>query len=388
MSSRRRFLAMTTIALAATRFRAGPPNPLRAAVIGHTGRGDFGHGLDAALANRDAVEVVAVADAADAARDRALQRTGAKRFYADYREMLDKEHPNLVVVGPRITPERRDMLLAAINAGAHVLSEKPFVRTPADGDEVLAIADKKNLKIAVAHQMHLAPCVVHLKKRLADGLLGELVEMRAFGKQDKRAGGEDLLVLGVHLFDLMRLFAGNPRSCEAVVLETGRPATRADAHPATEDIGPVLGDQIAAQFTFDNGVVGHFTSSAKLREEAGHWGIELVGTKGSARILADIWPRLMTKSHTKWDDTGRTDAWRPLDDDPSLKIPATQRTTAAANARVVDDWLAAAIAENRDPACSGRNAAWAVEMVHAVWRAGVAGARVKLPLVERAHALA
>jgi predicted dehydrogenase len=387
MLSRRQLLASGAIAFAGAQLRAAEGPRLGAAVIGHTGRGDFGHGLDTALAGRNNIEVIAVADAADNARDRALVRTGAKRFYGDYREMLDKERPDLVVVGPRITPERRDMLLAALNAGAHVLCEKPFVRAPADGDEVLALADRKSLKIAVAHQMRLAHCVVHLKNRIAAGLIGDLVEMRAFGKQDQRAGGEDLLVLGVHLFDLMRRFAGDPRVCHGAVLAKGRPATRDDAHPATEDIGPVLGDQVSAHFTFDNGVIGHFTSDARLREQAGHWGIELVGTKASARILADIWPRLFVKSIAKWDDAGRPDQWRPLDDDPALKIPAAARTTAAANALVVDDWLAA-VGEDRDAACSGRSAAWAVEMVHAVWRAGLSGARVKLPLGERGHALA
>jgi hypothetical protein len=54
---------------------------------------------------------------------------------------------------------------------------------------------------------------------------------------------------------------------------------------------------------------------------------------------------------------------------------------------VVDDWLAA-IRENREPACSGTNAAKAVEMTMAVWRAGLSGGRVMLPLVERTDALA
>ena len=46
----------------------------RAAVIGHTGKGDFGHGLDTIFAGRGDVEVVAVADANDAGRARAVDR--------------------------------------------------------------------------------------------------------------------------------------------------------------------------------------------------------------------------------------------------------------------------------------------------------------------------
>jgi predicted dehydrogenase len=208
--------------------------------------------------------------------------------------------------------------------------------------------------------------------------------MSAFGKQDRRAGGEDMVVLGTHLFDLMRLFAGDPQSCTAVLLQNGRPATISDAKNATEDIGPIVGDEITAQFKFKGAVTATFTSRARLREMTGHWGLELVGSKGVARILADIWPRIMIRPAGKWEADARTDTWRPLDDDPSLELPAQARTTAAQNARVREDWLAA-IVQKREPACSGYNAAAAVEMVHAVWRAGLTQARVSLPLRARSH---
>jgi predicted dehydrogenase len=358
----------------------------RAAVIGHTGKGDYGHGMDTIFLGREDVEVVAVADVDEGGREKAIGRCGAKRAYADFREMLEKERPGLVSVAPRMTGERKGMLLAALSAGAHVVSEKPFVRAPVDGDEVLKLATEKRLRTAVAHQMRVAPTVMHLKKRIGEGLIGDLLEIRAFGKQDQRAGGEDMVVLGTHLFDLMRLFAGDPLWCSADVRQGGREAKIADARTAGEDIGPILGDEIVAQFALADGVVASFTSRAKMREMTGHWGVELVGSKGAARILADISPRVMVRGAGKWEDSGRTDQWRPLDDDPALKMPPEQRTTAAQNGRVRDDWLAA-IGAGREPACGGRNGAWAVEMVHGVWRAGLSGGRVPFPLRERGHAL-
>src|SRR5207247_954421 len=126
-------------------------------------------------------------------------------------------------------------------------------------------ADNAGLKIAVAHQMRLAPNVLHLKRCIADGLLGDLLQIRAYGKQDNRAGGEDMLVLGTHLFDLIRFFAGDALWCSARVLQDGRDITRADARQPTENIGPVAGDEIEAQFAFANGVHATFTSRAKLR---------------------------------------------------------------------------------------------------------------------------
>lgn len=92
---------------------APPAEKLRACIIGHTGKGDYGHGMDVALANRADVEIVAVADPVAEARAKAAERSGANRQYADYREMLDKEHPTLVIVGPRQTGEHREMFLAA-----------------------------------------------------------------------------------------------------------------------------------------------------------------------------------------------------------------------------------------------------------------------------------
>ena len=384
---RRGFLAGVGAMVVGGRALAAEEQKLRAAIIGHTGKGDYGHGLDVIFNGRPEIEVVAIADPHEAGRAKAAQRCGAKRQYARWEEMLETEKPHLVSIAPRQTTFRRPMLLGALAAGAHVICEKPLVQTPADGDEVLALAARKGLKIAVPHQMRLAPAVVHLKKRMEEGLLGDLLEMRAWGKQDRRSGGEDLVVLGVHLFDLMRLFAGDPAWCTARVLEKGRDATLADAKAAGEDLGPVLGDEIDAQFAFAGGVLGTFTSRARMNGYSGYWGIELIGSKGAARILADIWPRVLVMRAGRWENVGRADEWKQMADDPAARATPAERGVGPANERVVNDWLAA-IRENREPVCSGANGAKAVEMVMAIWRAGLSGGRVKLPLVERGHVLA
>ena len=73
----------------------------RAAIIGHTGRGDYGHGLDLVFKDFDQILVVAVADPEEKGREQALQRSQALRQYAGYREMLQSEMPQLVCVAPR-----------------------------------------------------------------------------------------------------------------------------------------------------------------------------------------------------------------------------------------------------------------------------------------------
>ena len=391
--TRRRFLE-SSVGLAATLMlplRAAQPSgpggqKLRAAIIGHTGCGDYGHSHDTIFNGRENITVVAVADPDEEGRTKAAQRTGALRSYADYHEMLKQEKPHLVSVAPRWTGEHHDMAAAALNIGAHVYLEKPITQTLAEADDLLAIARRAGLRIAVAHQMRLAPNVLFLKQRLAEGLIGDLLDIRACGKQDKRAGGEDLVVLGVHEFDLMRCFAGDPLWCSARAMQQSHEITLRDAHAATENIGLVAGDDIIAQFAFPNGVNASFTSRARNRALAEPWNMEFIGTKGAVRILMDIAPRVYALKGGSWTAQGKTSEWRPLANDPTLGLAASEMSVGRANQRVVDDWLAA-IAGNRDPICSGYAAMKALEMVMAVFAAGLTRHRLELPLKDRQHPL-
>src|SRR5439155_937559 len=93
--TRRNFvrLASSASVLAATDFpclTAEPSAKLTAAVIGHTGRGDYGHGLEGIFSNRLNIEIVALADPDADGRAKTAAKILAPRSYADYREMLEK----------------------------------------------------------------------------------------------------------------------------------------------------------------------------------------------------------------------------------------------------------------------------------------------------------
>jgi predicted dehydrogenase len=356
-----------------------------AAVIGHTGRGNYGHAMDLVFQDRPGIEVVGLADPDEAGRAKAQQRVRARRGYADYRAMLEQERPQLVSVAPRWTDQHHAMVGAALAAGAHVYCEKPFMRTLAEADDVLALAQRTGRKIAVAHQGRVSAQTLLLRQRLEDGLLGELLEIRVHGKQDRRAGGEDMLVLGTHQFDLVRFFAGDPLWCTARVLQGGRDITPADARTVSEDIGPVAGDEIEAMFAFPRGVNVHYTSRAKNAAAAGPWGLELIGTKGRARLLNDVQTQVFVLRSGGLSVRGETRDWVPLA--PEMPPPPSTPDFAAANRAVVDDWLAA-IEGDRAPACSGEAAMRSLEMIHAVWTAGLSRGRVELPLRARRHPLA
>src|SRR5207237_10777298 len=132
---------------------------------------------------------------------------------------------DIVTICTRWPDQRLPMLTAAAEARAHVLTEKPFARTLEDADAMLAVAERCGIKVQVGHPYRQMPTTIRVRQMLRDGEWGHLMEIRARGKEDGRAGGEDLMVLGTHCLDLMRYFAGDPTRVFAEVTERGRPVS-------------------------------------------------------------------------------------------------------------------------------------------------------------------
>ena len=229
-------------------------------MIGHTGHGNYGHGLDTVWNAFEFVEVAAVADPDDAGRAKAMQANGAKNGYRDYREMLEKEKPDVVSIGPRWMDQRVEMVTAAAEAGAHIYLEKAFARDLAEADQMVSVVQKNNVKLQIAHQMRGSPFARGVKDLLDRGDLGTIQEVRIRGKEDRRAGGEDLMVLGSHVCDLARMFLGDPKWVFAHVTQDGAEMAAGHVREATESLGPIAGNQIAAMFGFGNGVHAYFGS--------------------------------------------------------------------------------------------------------------------------------
>ena len=115
----------------------------RVAVIGRTGKGAYGHGLDTVWLKCDKAEIVAVADENEAGRAAAVKRLGAKTAYADFKQMLEKEKPQIVSVADRQPDCHRDMVVACAEHGASIFLEKPVSRTMQEADEMAAAVAKR-----------------------------------------------------------------------------------------------------------------------------------------------------------------------------------------------------------------------------------------------------
>ena len=360
--------------------RAQSRKQYRAAIIGHTGAGNYGHEWDTTWNGLDFVEVVAVADVDEAGRRKAAQRSHAKRAYADYREMLQKEKPDLVAICPRALDLRLEMITAAAKGGAHILVEKPLAKNLTEADAIAHIAAENRVKMEVGLVMRTMPLIRRARDMVAAGEIGVLQEIRARGKEDRRAGGEDMVVLGSHLFDLMRLFAGNPRWVFAHVSEDGREIDRARVRVPTEPVGPVAGNQIAAMFAFDHGVHGYFGSKASDVLTGKRFGFYLYGSKGILFIPITEYPGgepSLLRSDT-WRPDDRAGEWRRIEQPASDRVDNRQQ----ANTLMAMD-LIEAIVKGRQPACSVADGRWTVEMTQGVYRSQMSGGRVEFPLKER-----
>lgn len=359
---------------------------MRVAIIGHTGRGNYGHGLDTMWQQMPETEIVAVADADEKGLSAAQKKLGVVAGFADYRKMLAETKPEIVAVAPRFVDEHRDMILAAIEGGARgIYVEKPFCRTPAEADEIVAACAKRNVKLAIAHRNRYQPAIPTIAKLVKDGALGRLLEIRARGKEDDRGGALDLWVLGAHEMNLLHYFAGKPVACTATLLQDGRPATRDDVKEGAEGVGPIAGNEVHARFETESGVPVFFDSVAKAGVKNAGFGIQLIGTAGVIDLRFDADPVTQFREGNPFQPTTEPRAWVPISSAGIGKPEPVPNAGKLVMSHVTPGRdLIAAIREDRAPLCSAEDGRVIVEMISAVFQSHrLGGARVPFPLKTR-----
>ncbi len=390
--NRREFMASlgalaVTSALKGIAVSAQEAKKYRACVIGDWENGQYGHQLHLAWKNLPNVEVVGLADPHERARAKFGKEAGATKTYADYKEMLITEKPDLVSVGPRFTIHHKEYLLAAAEVDAHGYMEKPLAADLAEADEMVAAIEAKNLKWAVAHQKRITPHIIHVKKKIfEEGLIGDILEIRARGKEDKRAGGEDMLVLGTHSMDLLLYFLGKPEWVAADITTDGHPTKKEDVHEATKPLGPVAGDRIQAVYGYPKGLKAYFSSMKSKDGNGGRWGIDIYGSKGIVTIRIDNEPIIFVLQDSSWAPGGKDAKWELLPDAPPPLPTDNKELTNTMNGFATADLLEA-IEQNREPGVSMQKARDALEMIMGVYDSYITGQAMKFPLKERVHPL-
>jgi len=196
--------------------------------VGIIGAGRVGAIRAQAIAQSSTARLMAVADA-EFARAQALAQVHGCRALPDGEALIALPEVDVVVVA---TPHRwlAPVALAALEAGKHVLCEKPLARTAKEAEQLVTAAERhgKILKTGFNHRHH--PAIVEAHRRAAAGAIGRLLFLRCrYGHGGRRgyerewradpaeSGGGELLDQGIHALDLFRWFAGDFAEVSALV---------------------------------------------------------------------------------------------------------------------------------------------------------------------------
>jgi predicted dehydrogenase len=141
--------------------------------FGVIGYGYWGPNVVRNLHNIDGSEVVAVCDQNANARNRVQKLYPAIKTCADPAEIFSASEIDAVAV---VTPvwTHYELAKAALENGKHVFVEKPFTSTSAQGEELVNLAEQKNLRIMVDHTFLFTGAVRKIHRLLEEGALGQL----------------------------------------------------------------------------------------------------------------------------------------------------------------------------------------------------------------------
>ncbi|MGC8484339.1 MAG: Gfo/Idh/MocA family protein [Candidatus Baltobacteraceae bacterium] len=253
------------------------PRPNKVAVVGC---GLIGRRRTVCASQHADSRVALLVDANCAAAENIASEYSA-RAATDWRDVIADPKIDIVVVA---TPNGylAEIAIAALDAGKHVLVEKPMGRNMVEATAMAEAARKsgKILKIGFNHRYH--PALARAHERFCAGEIGELINLRArYGHGGRPgyesewrgnaelAGGGELTDQGVHVADLIHWFAGPPNEAFAYT------------QTAIWPIAP-LEDNAFGLFRFEGGAVASFHTS--WTQWKNMFSFEIFGTEGSLSI--------------------------------------------------------------------------------------------------------
>jgi myo-inositol 2-dehydrogenase/D-chiro-inositol 1-dehydrogenase len=235
------------------------------------------------LETLEEAEVTAVCDV-DRERAEALTSGTGARVYTDWRELLDREDLDALLV---CTPpmSHREPAVAAFDRGLPVYLEKPIARTLADAAAIAEAAERTGAVCAVGYQWHALDLLDELRKLLDRQQIGLLVGTSIGPTQsrpwflDRRAGGGNLLERGSHHFDLVRAIGGDVVSAQAA-------ASRVRLARSAAGAGDI-DDAVTVLLTLASGALATVVVAWTRPGQPGSYGMDVVASESTLRLGLD-----------------------------------------------------------------------------------------------------
>ncbi|MDC0273511.1 MAG: Gfo/Idh/MocA family oxidoreductase [Planctomycetaceae bacterium] len=228
----------------------------------------------------DGAEIVAIAVRSEESQSKAREAYPDAQVYGDYKELLANDEIEAVdIVVPSFL--HHEVAKAALEAGKHLLLEKPMTLSVADCRELVEIAQSQNVNLAIGHELRLSSLWARAKEMIDEGLIGDpqyvLVELSRRPYRPGASGwrfdldrvGNWILEEPIHFFDLARWylsFAGEPESIYA------KANSRDPEHPE-------LQDNFSAIMNWSGGQYAVVTQTLSAFEH--HQTAKITGTKGA-----------------------------------------------------------------------------------------------------------
>jgi UDP-N-acetyl-2-amino-2-deoxyglucuronate dehydrogenase len=328
------------------------------------------------IAALDDAELVGISALHPDATDRLARETGCPSF-ADHRHLLALAPDVVVVCTPH--PSHPDLTIEALEAGAHVLVEKPLAVEARAADEMVAAADRAGRLLGVCFQQRFRPVIVAAHGLIADGELGDLLRVSVVdplyrpwsyyrtagwrGTWDGEGGGV-LMNQAPHTLDLICHLAGPPAAV------WGKSRRRLQPMEAEDTATAVL--------EYPNGAVG---SVAVSTTEPGVQRIELVGDRGRIEIVGET---LVFERFEPPLSDHRT-ACSEMFGAPALVRDDVALPPGRGDHIEVHRDFADAIRTGRAPYVPARDAIWSLEVANAIVLSTHAGHAVQLPVDRAAY---
>ena len=358
--------------------------PLRAGIIGL----GVGRAHAAGFAASPDATLVALCDS-DELRLHELGQTynvPPDGLYTDYKRMLAEARLDMVSVClPNFL--HAEVSIAALDAGLHVLCEKPMAPSVAQAEEMLAAAQRNNRRLMLAYNYRYRADVQWMRRVVQSGQLGEIYHVYAAWRREtgipgsgwfgnkQMAGGGALIDLGVHVLDMTMYMLGFP----AATTVSGDTHTLFGPR-GLKTWGRRPGQTIEPPFDVDDGAVGfiRFANGANAVLEA-TWAehrqpnddfihMELQGTNGT--LVLNI-------ANYRHDDTLRF--YTEIEGEPVTITPTVRNEGPTGHAALVID-VAHSLREGTPPATNGEQGLAAVQVLQAMYESAQAGREIALTL--------
>jgi predicted dehydrogenase len=240
--------------------------------------------VGAALRDGRGCELVSVSRARAELVEPLARAIGARRWYADWRDLVRDDAIDAVYVATPVHLHAAQTIAAA-DAGKHVLCEKPMAMNVAECDRMIAACRERGVRLGIAYYRRFYPVVARVRQLLMSGAIGETVfaqmtasepfdprpgEPRHWLVERSKSGGGPMADFGCHRLEVLRHLFGPVARVRSVV-------ARVALDREVEDTAAVL-----LEFERGGCAILAVTNAAAERQDT----LEIFGTRGSIRAAS------------------------------------------------------------------------------------------------------